>query len=168
MEQFNHRRVSTAYANASPITASPNLSRGASSDDFCNKCGKRWQKWENSENGGYWYSCSRWPRCDNTREKQILEKFCANGHRRTSSNTAYTAAGHRRCLIRNPPSQKKVVVGRRSQNTPDSRAPRETGRNKAKDLDKFCRNGHRRTTENTYIRPDGERECRICRRILRR
>ena len=33
--------------------------------------------------------------------------------------------------------------------------------------DLFCRNGHLRTDEDTYVRPDGERECRICRKIAR-
>jgi len=27
-----------------------------------------------------------------------------------------------------------------------------------------CRRGHPRTTENTYVRPDGKRQCRVCRR----
>jgi hypothetical protein len=30
-----------------------------------------------------------------------------------------------------------------------------------------CKNGHKRTEENTYIRPNGERECRICRKHAR-
>ena len=167
-EQFNHRGVSTGYANASQVTASPNLSRGASPDDICNKCGKRWRRWENSENGGYWYSCSGYPSCDNTRQKQIREKFCANGHRRTSSNTAYTAEGHRRCLICRPLPEKSVATYRLPSTSSDSRASRETVKRKVSDLDKFCRNGHRRTTENTYVRPDGERECKICRRNARK
>jgi len=29
----------------------------------------------------------------------------------------------------------------------------------------YCRHGHRWTPENTYIRPDGIRECRKCRDI---
>lgn len=31
-----------------------------------------------------------------------------------------------------------------------------------------CKNGHPYTAENTYVRPDGERECRACKRISRR
>ena len=29
----------------------------------------------------------------------------------------------------------------------------------------YCKNGHRRKSNNTYIRPNGNIECRICKRI---
>jgi hypothetical protein len=35
------------------------------------------------------------------------------------------------------------------------------------DSNLFCRNGHKRTSQNTYVRPDGERECRVCRKNAR-
>lgn len=37
-----------------------------------------------------------------------------------------------------------------------------------KPLAKECGSGHPYTQENTYVRPDGERECRTCKRINRR
>lgn len=37
----------------------------------------------------------------------------------------------------------------------------------ANTCDAQCRNGHPRTPENTYIRPDGVRECRICQSAAR-
>jgi hypothetical protein len=76
-------------------------------DDRCERCGREWVKLENSQNGGRFFTCSGWPKCDNTRERQIREKYCSNGHRRTSANTTYTASGHRRCLICRPHPNKK-------------------------------------------------------------
>ena len=152
----------------SPVTPSSEFSRGTASDDFCNKCGKRWRRWDNNENGGYWFSCSGYPRCDNTRDKQLREKYCANGHRRTPTNTAYTANGHRRCLICRPLSGGSVLEKPLPKKTPDRNSERKRDVGKVLKSDKSCRNGHPRTAENTYIRPDGERECRICRRNARK
>jgi ssDNA-binding Zn-finger/Zn-ribbon topoisomerase 1 len=164
----NYETVNSDSPKGSSATPSPNLSRGTSVDDFCNKCGKRWRRWDNTENGGYWFSCSGYPRCDNTREKQMREKYCANGHIRTSSNTAYTAAGHRRCLICRPLPEKSVAKSPVSKGGPTGKNERKSGINRIVKSDEFCRNGHRRTPENTYIRPDGERECRVCRRNARK
>lgn len=164
-ERYGSRGVFAGTGNSSPITTNDSA---VFPDESCNKCGKSWRRWENTDNGGYWYSCSGWPRCDNTRDKQMREKFCSNGHRRTSSNTAYTADGHRRCLICRPYPEKKDPIVRSSRNTPNRSVSSAVAHYKSKDLDKFCRNGHRRTDENTYVRPDGERECRICRRIARK
>ena len=161
-------KISTGNTRASSAIPSPNLSSGSSSDDFCNKCGKRWRRWDNSANGGYWFSCSGYPKCDNTRDKQMREKYCANGHIRTSSNTAYTAAGHRRCLICRPFPEKYVAEYPPPNTKRHGDAKHVSEIKKIVKPDEFCRNGHRRTIENTYVRPDGERECRICRRNARK
>lgn len=170
VEPFKRQGVTARSTSSSPVTPSASLRPGTSSDDFCNKCGRRWRRWDNTENGGYWYSCSGYPRCDNTLSKQLSEKVCSNGHPRTTSNTVYTASGQRRCLICRPLPEKESVVVRPTQNIRDSQATRDVAKNKKKNKntsDKVCRNGHRRTPENTYIRPDGSRECRICRRNAR-
>jgi ssDNA-binding Zn-finger/Zn-ribbon topoisomerase 1 len=155
----------TGNANASPFVSN---NSDALPDDSCSKCGKEWRRWDNTENGGYWYSCSGWPKCDNTRDKQKREKFCANGHRRTPSNTAYTAAGHRRCLICNPASTRRASDVQQSSGKSGIRVSPQSGRSRTRDLDKYCRNGHRRTDENTYVRLNGERECKVCRRNARK
>ena len=170
VEPFKRQGVTASSNNSSPVTPSASLRSGTSSDDFCNKCGRRWRRWDNTENGGYWYSCSGYPRCDNTLSKQLSEKFCSNGHPRTTSNTVYTASGQRRCLVCRPLPEKGSVVVRPTRNIRDSQATHDVAKNeknKKNTTDKVCRNGHRRTPENTYIRPDGSRECRICRRNAR-
>jgi ssDNA-binding Zn-finger/Zn-ribbon topoisomerase 1 len=163
-----YEKASTDIPKASSVTPSPNLSRASSPDDFCNKCGKRWRRWDNSENGGYWFNCSGYPKCDNTRDKQMREKYCSNGHIRTSSNTAYTAAGHRRCLICRPFPERSVAEYSLPKTNRGVSAKNDSEVRKVYSSDDFCRNGHPRTTENTYFRPDGQRECRICRRNARR
>jgi ssDNA-binding Zn-finger/Zn-ribbon topoisomerase 1 len=167
-EQFKLQSEVVGGTKSSPITPSPNLASGMSQDDFCNKCGKSWRRWDNTENGGYWYQCSAWPSCDNTRDKQRRDKSCVNGHLRTPLNTAYTSAGHRRCLTCNPGTSKKFVGAQQPKKESDGQVSGATRRNRAIDSDKYCRNGHRRTEENTYVRPDGERECRVCRRNARK
>ncbi len=167
-EHFTIQSKVVGDTKPSPITPSPNLASGKSHDDFCNKCGKSWRRWDNTENGGYWYSCSGWPSCENTRDKQQRDKSCVNGHLRTPSNTAYTSAGYRRCLICNPGTSKKSAGVQQPKKESDGQVSGATIRNRAIDSDRYCRNGHRRTEENTYVRPDGERECRVCRRNARK
>src|SRR5699024_5721792 len=41
-------------------------------------------------------------------------------------------------------------------------------RDLAHEYDKYCRNGHARTSENTYIAKTGMRSCRICRTLATR
>jgi hypothetical protein len=41
--------------------------------------------------------------------------------------------------------------------------PKSPPQRSKQDLDKYCRNGHLRTPESTYTRPNGDRECSICR-----
>lgn len=111
--------------------------------DRC-RCGGKWVKYVNKVNGGRFFGCSRYPQCENTRERQIADNFCVNGHKRTVENTSYNADGSRRCLICRP--------------IPKSSLPDESS------FSMFCKNGHMRTYEDTYVRPDGKRECKICRK----
>jgi ssDNA-binding Zn-finger/Zn-ribbon topoisomerase 1 len=135
--------------------------------DRCEKCGGAWVKHVSKENGGRFFGCANYPRCRNTRDKQISDKQCSNGHRRTVYNTQYDAAGRRRCLECHP-------LGNSSTNHPQHRRPRarisqdRVGSTSPLMSNKeFCRNGHERRPSNTYCRPDGKRECRICRRDAR-
>ncbi len=129
--------------------------------DRC-ECGGQWVKHENKKTGGRFFGCSRYPTCDNTRDKQQAKNFCSNGHARNSQNTAYNSDGSRRCLICRPyprENSERYLPKKRSEYV--SSKP-STNRSK-----QVCKNGHKRTEENTYIRPNGERECRICRKQAR-
>jgi hypothetical protein len=162
--------------------------------DKC-ECGGQWVKHVNKTTGGRFFGCSRYPSCDNSREKQQAKNFCSNGHARTSQNTDYNADGSRRCLICRPIPKDTCSNGhaRTSQNTDynadgsrrclicrplpkepasDSFRGTNSGRTSSQpssyDTNLFCRNGHKRTTENTYVRPNGERECGVCRKNARK
>ena len=99
--------------------------------DKC-ECGGQWVKHVNKTTGGRFFGCSRYPTCENTRDKQQAKNFCSNGHARTSQNTDYNSDGSRRCLICKP-------------------LPKEA-----------CSNGHERTSQNTDYNSDGSRRCLIC------
>lgn len=129
--------------------------------DRC-RCGGNWIKHVNKENGGRFFGCSRYPTCTNTRDKQLNDEQCGNGHRRTASNTTFNSAGQRRCLICNPPKETP-----RPTTSPRSTTQRVADINYFNNNDDYCRNGHHRTPNDTYVRPDGQRECRICRRNAR-
>jgi hypothetical protein len=45
---------------------------------------------------------------------------------------------------------------------------RHTSHSSSIDTNLYCRNGHKRTAENTYYRPNGDRECGICRKNARK
>ena len=143
-------------------------SEGFIPSDRCEECGGTWVKHVNKVNGGRFFGCANYPRCKNTRDKQISEKQCSNGHKRTAHNTQYDAAGRRRCLDCFPP-QNLTKSSPRSHSSGSHRFPRGSESTNAQGQSrKYCRNGHERTAANTYTRPDGERECRICRRNARR
>ena len=40
--------------------------------------------------------------------------------------------------------------------------PEKTGWGRPPRRDKFCKNGHKRSPEDTYVRKNGRRECRVC------
>jgi hypothetical protein len=88
--------------------------------------------------------------------------YCSNGHARNSQNTAYNSDGSRRCLICRPYPIESSASHFRGPRMEYSSSKQET--NRSQDV---CKNGHIRTEENTYIRPNGERECRICRKNAR-
>jgi ssDNA-binding Zn-finger/Zn-ribbon topoisomerase 1 len=144
-------------------------------DDRC-QCGGSWVKHVNSVTGGRFFGCSNYPRCTNTRDRQErllngpppldLDRFCKNGHKRTSDNTYIDPSGHRSCRE----CRRISEAGTRSTGSRDARPSTLTSvaRGRQEDGYEYCRNGHQRTPENTYVRPDGERECRICRKNARR
>ena len=173
----------TSFSTTGEFTRS---TEGFIPKDKC-ECGGQWVKHVNKSNGGKFFGCSRYPTCENTRDKQQAKNFCSNGHARTSQNTDYNSDGSRRCLICKPLPKEACSNGheRTSQNTDynsdGSRRclickplPKESpssyfrGTNSSHDTSLYCRNGHKRTTENTYVRPNGERECGICRKNARR
>lgn len=130
--------------------------------DKC-ECGGQWVKHVNKKTGGRFFGCSRFPSCDNTRDKQQAKKFCSNGHPRTGLTTEYNTDGSRRCLICKPLSNEPPSDSFRRTNSGAT-----TSRAGSNDTNLYCRNGHERTTENTYVRPNGERECGICRKNARK
>ena len=159
--------------------------------DRC-ECGGEWVKHVNKVNGGRFFGCSRYPRCENTRDKQKAKYFCGNGHKRTTENTSHSADGGRRCLIcrpfpetssrddslnslfcRNGHLRTAEDTYMRPNGERECRICRKntqslsSGSSSSRDSHLYCRNGHKRTSENTYVRPDGERECRICRKNSR-
>lgn len=143
--------------------------------DRC-QCGGSWVKHVNSVTGGRFFGCSNYPRCTNTRDRQErllngpppldLDRFCKNGHTRTFENTYIDPTGHRSCRE----CRRISEAGTRSTSSRDARSSSlaSVARGGQDDGSECCRNGHKRTPENTYVRPDGERECRICRKNARR
>lgn len=138
--------------------------RGFIPSDRCS-CGGTWIKHENRKTGGRFFGCSRYPTCKNTRDKQERQsrtqlRKCPNGHVRTIWNTEDHELGRQSCLdCENERESKRLEYLERQERLSNNRL--STG---SKEV---CRNGHPRTTENTYFRPDGQRECRICRRNAR-
>lgn len=130
--------------------------------DKC-ECGGQWVKHVNKATGGRFFGCSRYPSCDNSRDKQQAKHFCSNGHARTGQNTGYNADGSRRCLICRPLPKESVSSNYRGTNS-----GRTSNQSSSFDTSLYCRNGHKRTTENTYVRPNGERECGVCRKNARK
>ena len=166
----------SASSAETDLTRHPVLDGALHPADRCT-CGGTWIRHENSETRGRFWGCSNFPRCSNTRDDVMRSRYgpywkeierpelakCSHGHPRTTQNTAHDAAGHRVCLDCRPPPPppaRKAVA-----NSPDLRPwkARTTPSSLA-----VCRNGHPRTPENTYVRPDGERECKICRKLARR
>jgi hypothetical protein len=55
-----------------------------------------------------------------------------------------------------------------SSNYRGTNSGRTSNQSSSFDTSLYCRNGHKRTTENTYVRPNGERECGVCRKNARK
>lgn len=154
--------------------------RAPQPDDRCT-CGGQWIRRENGDSGGRFWGCSNYPRCHKTRDEVMRARHgpywkeaerpelarCSNGHPRTSENTAFNAAGHRICLDCRPTAPTAPPAPKQQPRVVEITkvAPQTSAPNSAVGA---CRNGHPRTPENTYVRPDGERECRICRKLARR
>ena len=151
-------------------------------NDLC-PCGGRWSRRENSDTGGRFWGCANYPRCKNTRDEVMRSRNgpywreaerpelakCSNGHLRTPRNTEYSAGGRRICLdckasTASRASTRTVTAPAKAQPKPQPPEARKSSNS----LSTNCRNGHPRTPENTYVRPDGSRECSVCRRNARR
>ena len=138
--------------------------RGFFPSDRCS-CGGTWIKHENRKTGGRFFGCSRYPTCKNTRDKQERQsrtqmRKCPNGHARTIWNSEYNELGRQNCLdCENERELKRLEYVERQEKLSNNRVSTNST--------EVCRNGHPRTSENTYFRPDGQRECRICRRNAR-
>lgn len=136
--------------------------RGFIPADKC-PCGGTWIKHQNRNTGGRFFGCSRYPKCKNTRDKQERQnrprvRVCPNGHERTIWNTERNDSGREVCLDCREERELRRI------DYLDRQSRYSQGRDNTEEV---CRNGHPRTSENTYIRPDGQRECRICRRNAR-
>ena len=157
--------TSPSQGNKTPYSTTGEFTRsteGFIPTDKC-ECGGQWVKHVNKTTGGRFFGCSRYPSCDNSREKQQAKNFCSNGHARTSQNTDYNADGSRRCLICRPLPKESSSDTFRGTNS-----GRTSSQPSSYDTNLYCRNGHKRTTENTYVRPNGERECGVCRKNARK
>jgi len=229
--RVNNSATSSNGIGYQKIQSQPNSGTAKSNKEFvptdkCNRCGGYWVKKINSETGGKFFSCANYPKCKNTRGKQIADLRCTNGHARTAENTTYNAAGQRRCMDCFPELRKRhrtstweEVVNAQSPtwlanrrwlgkdtkgqycenghprylsnspndpnghwtcvkcaNTPSETTSPQEDLAKIRDAiaaitsrrsEETCRNGHKRTLENTYYRPNGDRECRICRKLAR-
>jgi hypothetical protein len=100
---------------------------------------------------------------------------CVRGHEFTAENTAVDSQGWRSCLTcrrearaqwkaDNPERFREIqreAVRRHRLRTADAR--REAAALRAEKRRAFCRNGHPRTPENTYVYPGGTAVCLPCR-----
>lgn len=78
---------------------------------------------------------------------------CVNGHEYNTANTYFNSRGHRYCKVcKNEKQKQKLREARGDKFGKQEWTPRT-----------HCPRGHEFTEENTYIRPDGYRECRACR-----
>jgi len=149
----------TSYSTTGEFSRS---NKGFIPSDGCD-CGGQWVKHVNKTTGGRFFGCSRYPRCDNTRDKQQAKYFCTNGHTRTSQNTQYNSDGSCRCLVCRPLTKESTEKEHQVTNS-----ERHTSHSSSIDTNLYCRNGHKRTAENTYYRPNGDRECGMCRKNARK
>ncbi len=158
------------------------VNRGYQPTDRCS-CGGTWVKRVNSESGGQFFSCSKFPRCKKTRDQVLRERlgsryslfYCSHGHDKAHFGVVLDPRTGRevcrRCISKgylNAPKEKKSPPPKLSETDRRSEAIFPTKKSGRSDVDGYCRNGHLRTTENTYVRPDGSIECRICRKNARK
>lgn len=123
--------------------------------DRCD-CGGTWIRRFNEATGGYFWGCSRVATCTNSRDAQLWK------HRRWEmSNPAYSS----KQPVRPSPTPRPI----QKRSPPPVRLPSSgvDANSLSSRSGEKCRNGHPRTPANTYVRPNGSRECRICRREAR-
>jgi ssDNA-binding Zn-finger/Zn-ribbon topoisomerase 1 len=182
----------TNYASSDRGVAK-SLSSGFQPSDRCS-CGGSWVKRENSDTGGRFFSCSRYPKCRNTRDQVLRDKlgprygdlYCSRGHEKAHFGTVEDPRSGReicnRCIAKGyvrPPrpssrddddlDDRPMWFGDPDDDDDDDRRRNLKPKQKPKEgsSTSTCRNGHPRTPENTYTRPDGSIECRICRKNAR-
>lgn len=159
-------------------SASKPITTGFQPEDRCT-CGGRWVKRENSQTGGVFFACSRYPKCKNSRDQVLRrrlgsaysKKYCSRGHTLEVFGTVTDPVDGRslckRCLSKGLIQMRRVPAPRESKIKMEQRNLPAKKKNITWQGDDYCRNGHRRTADNIYIRPYGSRECRICRRNAR-
>jgi len=156
------------------------VSDGFQPSDHCS-CGGTWVKRENVVNGGRFFTCSRYPKCSNTRD-QVLKKrlgarykdfYCSRGHELSVFGTTKDFKtgleicnrcidkGYRKAPMKTESSTSNSDYLTNYSKELSSKTPKPPSADR-------CKNGHPRTAENTYVRPDGSRECRICRKEARK
>lgn len=152
------------------------ITDGFQPEDRC-ICGGKWLKRENNETGGRFFSCSNYPRCRYTRDQVLKirlgakynDVYCSRGHHKPTSGTVVEVATGRvlcqKCVDKGYVTL-KMERSRVTDQPRFSSPPRKSSQSSSSS--DSCRNGHKRTPENTYVRPDGSRECAVCRRDARR
>lgn len=78
---------------------------------------------------------------------------CKRGHELNDENAYKNKRGHKYCKVCKREQQKAKLREERGEKFGTSEHRVRT----------HCKHGHEYTEENTYIRPDGYKECRICR-----
>jgi hypothetical protein len=175
--------ISTPTNKTTTFQTSGNVIKdGFQPSDRCT-CGGSWIKRGNSETGGRFFSCSNYPRCKNSREKVLKERlgskyneiYCSHGHHKPTSGTVEDPRTGRtlcqRCVDRGyvklRPAQPEKTYSTPAPKTTYNYSNLAKIPTRKSGTGELCRNGHPRTPENTYIRPDGSRECRVCKRNAR-
>ncbi len=170
--------VQISVPAARPYPRKPDIiDDGFQPDDRCS-CGGTWVKKENRETGGRFFSCSRYPTCKNSRDQvlkarlgaQYSEIYCSHGHHKPTAGSFFDSQRGKdvckKCVekgylvLRSRGSSSRDFSESVAHISPNS-GSKKIGGGSHGSIEK-CRNGHVRTNENTYIRPDGSRECRIC------
>lgn len=182
-DQSKKTSVQTSVAPVDQYPRTPNIIKdGFQPDDRCS-CGGTWVKRENRETGGQFFSCSRYPTCKNSRDQvlrarlgsQYSEIYCSNGHHRPTAGVIFDSQRGKdvckKCVdkgylvLRSRGLSDRIVSESAVPGTIETGKKQTSGESRSSA--EKCRNGHTRNSENTYIRPDGSRECRVCKRNSR-
>jgi hypothetical protein len=177
--QAGRNHSSTTFEFRRSTTSDYEVSKeGFQPKDRCS-CGGTWVKVVNSENGGRFFRCSRYPRCRNGREEVLKKRlgsryrdfYCSRGHElAVFGTTTHPRNGKEvcnRCIYKGYVKDPSDIEPKQSSTESRKRSGRKSPTTGFVRNDEYCRNGHPRTPENTYYRPDGSRECRVCKRAAR-